>query len=233
MTEAERLLEDLAHFVAHELRNPLSALMGYAQILDESLEDAAAIDVERVRMIARRILERADHMNDITSVVLAMANAAAGRLELDLRPLSLCAVLAEGLASLPADVVGRVRVEVDEDADRFVADSWHLGRAVLNLIANAAKYSAADAPILVSATRDGQVVSIAVTDHGVGMSPEELEHVLDVSEEAASPSGPARGFGLGLYLARRIAEAHGGHIEVASEQGRGSTFTLVIPAAAL
>lgn len=233
MTETERLLEDLAHFVSHELRNPLSAVMGYAQILEESVADASAVDVERVRMIAGRILERADHMNDLIALILAMANAALGRLDLDPQPLSLSALLADGLTTLSTEVAARVRVEVADDADRFAADSWHLCRAVLNLVANSAKYSDRDTPIEISAVRDGDLVSIAVTDHGPGMPPEVREHVLDVSGDAATSSGPAPGFGLGLYFARRVVEAHGGHIEAASEQGVGSTFTLVLPATAL
>ena len=192
MTETERLLEDLAHFVSHELRNPLSAVMGYAQILEESVADASAVNVERVRMIAGRILERADHMNDLIALIQAMANAALGRLDLDPRPLSLGALLADGLTTLPGDVAMRVRVEIADDADRFAADSWHLCRAILNLVANAAKYSDADAPIEISAARDGDLVSIAVTDHGPGMPPEVREHVLDGSGDAVTSSGPAR-----------------------------------------
>jgi signal transduction histidine kinase len=119
---------------------------------------------------------------------------------------------------------------VDDELPMIRADADALSRALWNLLENAAKYSPADAPVRVFARRAGGSVHVGVGDRGFGIPPEERDHIFQtfVRGDGATRSG-IRGVGIGLALVKRIAEAHGGSIEVASEPGRGSTFTLVIP----
>ncbi|HSO36758.1 MAG TPA: sensor histidine kinase, partial [Labilithrix sp.] len=100
---------------------------------------------------------------------------------------------------------------------------------VSNLLTNALKYSADDAPVLVRIVRAGSSVQLSVVDHGIGIAAESLEMLFDRYYRASAGKARAEGLGLGLYIARLIVEAHGGRIDVVSQLGSGSTFRVTLP----
>jgi signal transduction histidine kinase len=124
----------------------------------------------------------------------------------------------------------RIEVEIDEAADHAVlGDPSRLERVVTNLLTNALEYSADDSPVKVRLARKGNTVEIAVSDRGVGIPPESMKVLFDRYYRTEAGKARATGLGLGLYIARMIAEAHGARIEVESEVGKGSTFRLILP----
>ena len=121
-------------------------------------------------------------------------------------------------------------VDVDEDLPAARADHDALEQAVLNLLTNAVKYADGDRRVELRLRREGQFGVIEVTDHGVGIQPEERERIFEPFYRARNPEhAHVQGAGLGLALVRHIAEAHKGEVTVESTPGGGSTFSLKIP----
>ena len=116
-------------------------------------------------------------------------------------------------------------VEVEVDIDR-------IGQVIINLLANARKYSVADTPILVNVTQNDGMCKISIRDSGIGIAPEVLPHVFERFYRVPGAevlTGSSVGFGLGLYISKQIVEHHGGHIEVQSVPESGSIFSVVLP----
>ena len=125
----------------------------------------------------------------------------------------------------------RITIEAD-GASQYVVlgDASRLDRVITNLLTNALKYSPEDSPVRVRLARGAASVEIDVIDRGIGIAPESQKLLFERYFRTQSGKAQATGLGLGLYIARLIAEDHGGRIEVSSEVGKGSTFRLVLPA---
>jgi signal transduction histidine kinase len=126
---------------------------------------------------------------------------------------------------------GRITIETDDDRPYVVlADASRFERVVANLLTNALKYSPVDAPVTVRLSRKGSDVELDVVDRGIGIAPDSVKMLFDRYHRTAAGKARAGGLGLGLYIARLIIDAHGGRIDVSSEVGKGSTFTVILPA---
>ncbi|MDQ3951419.1 MAG: HAMP domain-containing histidine kinase [Actinomycetota bacterium] len=219
MTENARFA-DMISKIAHELRSPLTSVKGFSATLVKRWDRFT--DEQRLQFI-ETIHHDAERMGRIVSEVLDLARLEAGRLELQIQPTSLRDVATKAVAN-HSDLGGseRVRVEVPQDAV-VPADAERLGHALSNLVENAIKFSD-DGPIVISAG-DGE---ISVTDEGVGIPKDAVGDVFSGPAPHAQKSGPS-GTGLGLYLTRKLVEAHGGSISVESTEGKGSKFTIKLP----
>ena len=213
--------------IAHELRSPLTSIKGFSATLvkrwDRFSED------QRLQFV-ETILADAERMSRIISEVLDLARLEAGRLELLPTEANVAAATEKAIvqvAQLPGG--DRVDVEVPEDVTAWT-DAERLERVIANLVENAVKFSESG-PIEVRATTDGKRMALTVSDQGVGIEPERLDGVFAGPGPTGQIAGP-RGTGLGLHLAKRLAEAYGGTLSVVSAVGKGSTFTLELPAKA-
>jgi signal transduction histidine kinase len=220
MTDDARFA-DMISKIAHELRSPLTSVKGFSATLVKRWDRFT--DEQRLQFI-ETIHHDAERMGRIVSEVLDLARLEAGRLELQVQPVSLREVAAKAVAN-HSDLGGaeRVRIEVGEDVV-VQADPERLGHALSNLVENAIKFS--DEGAIVVAASDGE---ITVSDEGVGIPDDLAGDVFSGPAPHAQKSGPS-GTGLGLYLTRRLVEAHGGSISVESRPGKGSTFTIRLPA---
>ncbi len=222
MTDNARFA-DMISKIAHELRSPLTSVKGFSATLVKRWDRFT--DEQRLQFI-ETIHHDAERMGRIVSEVLDLARLEAGRLELQVLPTSLRDVAAKAVAN-HADLDGAGRVTIDVPEDTVVhADPERLGHALSNLVENAIKFSD-EGPIVVAANDD----EITVTDEGVGIPEERIADAFSGPAPDAQKSGPS-GTGLGLYLTRRLIEAHGGTISVESREGQGSKFTIKLPAAA-
>ncbi|MDQ4096239.1 MAG: HAMP domain-containing histidine kinase [Actinomycetota bacterium] len=211
--------------IAHELRSPLTSIKGFSATLvkrwDRFSEEQRLQFVETIHADAER-------MGRIISEVLDLARLEAGRLELSSTDANVAAATERAIVQVAQMPGGeRVVTDVPDDVTAW-ADVERLERVIANLIENAVKFSETG-PIEVTARSDGERTTITVSDRGIGIEPERLESVFAGPGPSGQIAGP-RGTGLGLHLAKRIAEAYGGSLSVESELGRGSTFTLVLPA---
>ncbi|MGZ8492131.1 MAG: sensor histidine kinase, partial [Gemmatirosa sp.] len=236
---ASRARDEVLAIVSHDLRNPLSTIVMSARALTESPAATSSTTSSATSAASRadlaRIIARAGEWAlRIIRDLLDVAAIEAGRLAIHPERMTVQAI-AERLQSLvrvPAQAAGVEFSVAVEDAPRWIeADVDRTVQAVGNLVANALKFTPPGGQVRVRISRGAaELVAFRVEDTGTGIAPEHLPHLFDRFWQAgASHRG---GAGLGLAIARGIAEGHGGRVEVESVPGQGSTFTLLLPAGA-
>ncbi len=230
LQEAERSRDEFFALVSHEMRTPLTSIIGYVQLVldDEALGRDARRFLQIVHRNAQRLLRLVGDM-------LFVAQVEAGQLSLDRETLALRSVVVDGIdAARPAAEGAGVTIElVDDpsgDPDFVIGDRDRLAQALDNLLSNALKFSARDATVTVSLRHDDGFVSVAVIDTGDGIPAVEQEHLFDRfarSDTAIERGVP--GAGLGLAVVKAIVEAHDGTVELESQVGTGTTVTMRLP----
>jgi two-component system OmpR family sensor kinase/two-component system sensor histidine kinase BaeS len=227
LEHADQQRRNLAADVAHELRNPLQIIQGNLEgILDDVYEpndEHIVATLAETRLLARLV-------DDLRTLSLAEA----GQLPLRNDVVDVADVLADVQTSFSgqAEAAGLdVQVEVGVDSPTIIGDSGRLEQVLSNLVANAVRYTPAGGSITLRAESTRQGVRIVVQDTGEGISAEDLPYVFDRfwRGDRARSRADGAGSGLGLAIARQLVEAHGGHIDVDSEPGTGTTFTIELP----
>ncbi len=233
---AHRLARQQMDFVAgvsHELRTPLAVIKSAAW----NLTRGVIKDPEQIKRYSTLIGRESDRLIEMIEQALEFAGAQSGRQKFDLQPASVNELIDNVLASAqPLLSEGDFQVEKNVAADLplVMADAPALARALRNLIDNAMKYSGDNRWIGVRAQTAGGAkaeVRITVSDHGLGIPAEELKHIFEPFWRGSeATTAQIHGNGLGLNLVRNIVNAHGGDISVQSAPGKGSSFTLTLPA---
>ncbi len=216
--------------MSHELRTPLNAIVGYADMLDDDLDD---MERDEVRGDLRRIRQASRHLLSLISNILDLSKVEAGRMELFCEPIDVRTVVEEAVAAVAPLLSGRdvvVRSSVGVDITRMHGDLTKLRQCLLNLLSNAAKFTEhGQIWVRVRALGDDQL-RFEVQDTGVGMKPEQLQRVFEEFGQAdASTTRRYGGTGLGLSLTRHLVHLMGGTIEVHSRFGEGSVFQITVP----
>lgn len=227
--EAIRLREEFLSVASHELKTPLTPLQLRVQGLGRDLERG---DSERVRQHTDVIQRQVRKLSTLIDGLLDVSRITAGRLQLDLEEVEICAVIREVVSRHEQEAV-RAGSPIQVDVCEPLLGHWdrlRLEQVVTNLIANAIKYGAGK-PIHVLLTGDESRVHLEVRDEGIGISSEDARRIFERFERAV-PSRNYGGLGLGLYISRSIVEAMGGQIRVKSEPGEGSVFVVELPRSA-
>jgi PAS domain S-box-containing protein len=218
--EAVRLRDEFLVIASHELKTPLAAL----QLQLDSLGVIADLPERAVKQIGRAARSGA-RLVALIDTLLDVARVTAGRVVLTRERFEIGAAVHEVVDRFGAEaiqIVIREKGRVEGSWDRLRVE-----QIITNLIGNAVKYGAGK-PIEIKIASDGRVVSVTVTDHGPGIAEEDQGRIFSKFERAV-PEQHFGGLGLGLYIGRQLAEAHGGSIEVESKLGTGATFTLRLP----
>jgi PAS domain S-box-containing protein len=228
--EAERLALAKSDFLAnmsHEIRTPLNAVLGLAQLgIGRSADPIAA------RSGFERIVRSGRHLLGVINDILDYSKVESGKLDIESLPCNLSHLVKEvlELVSERADAKNlRLRVEYKASQDWVMLDTLRATQILVNLLSNAIKFTDKGRVVLSVDQRDGHLL-LAVTDTGVGLSPEQQSRVFTAFEQAdSSTTRKFGGTGLGLSISSQLASAMGGSISVSSELGVGSCFTLDLP----
>jgi GAF domain-containing protein/DNA-binding response OmpR family regulator/anti-sigma regulatory factor (Ser/Thr protein kinase) len=220
--------------MSHELRTPLNAILGYSEMLQEEARDQNAEgfvpDLQRINAAGKHLLE-------LINAVLDLSKIEAGKMELYLESFEvgpLVRDVAAVLEPLAQKNANRLEVQCAPDVGAMRADLTKLRQALFNLLSNACKFTergVVSVAVTRAAAADGDSIVFAVSDTGIGMTPEQMARLFEeFGQVDASTTRRYGGTGLGLALSRRLCRMMGGDITVASEPGRGSTFTIRLPA---
>ncbi len=216
--------------MSHELRTPLNAVIGFAEVLRAKMVGEVN---EKQAEYLDDIRESGEHLLSLINDVLDLAKIEAGRMELELSRFDLPKAIAQALTQVRGRAL-RDGIELGKDIDpglaEFLADERKVKQILLNLLANAVKFTPDGGKVDVSAKILNKKIQIRVSDSGIGISPEDQASLFEEFKQVGKDSArKAEGTGLGLALTKRLVELHGGTIRVDSAPGKGSTFTVVLP----
>jgi signal transduction histidine kinase len=216
--------------MSHELRTPLNAVIGFSEVLLQRMfGDLNAKQDEYLK----DIYASGQHLLSLINDILDLSKIEAGRMELTPAPFHLPTAL-ENAVTLVKERAARhgiaLQLAIDPRLGEVVGDERKVKQVVLNLLSNAVKFTPEGGRISLKASRTDGVVEVAVTDTGIGIAPEDQAAIFEEFRQVGSDeTRKQEGTGLGLTLAKKFVELHGGRIWVKSEPGRGSTFTFTLP----
>ena len=222
--------DEFLSIASHELRTPLTALRLALENMRrvssrEAIERLPSEYVERVLATAERQGQR---LEKLVTGLLDVSRIHMGRLELDVEEVELGAAVQDALGAVEDEAAqSGSEIEVRGEPVRGYWDRLRISQVVTNLLANAVKYGGGK-PVEVEFGPRGDQAYLRVRDHGIGIDPSDQPQIFERFERAVS-SRNYGGLGLGLYIVKRIVEAHGGTVEVASKPGEGATFQVVLP----
>jgi signal transduction histidine kinase len=226
--QARKLKDEFLSNISHELRTPLTAVLGYISILQEGisgpLTDGQRHDLTHVRRASERLLDLIESLIELTTLKR-------GELDVFVEEVDPRVPLREAIASLPTPAPG-VTVRLDEPTTqlpKILTDRKKIFRILVSLLGNAVKFTERG-EIVASVSLANDRVVYRVEDSGIGITPEAQQYVFDEFRQVdGSPTRRYGGSGLGLSLAQRLAQLLGGTINVRSNIGEGSVFTIELP----
>jgi signal transduction histidine kinase len=227
LMRAMQVKDEFIALVSHELRTPLTSIHGYASILLDS-DDLPERATRQIEVIARN----SDRLETLVDDLLEAARVAGEKLHLDLRPTDLVDLIHDAVeAAEPMARKAGVEISVATPPSLALAvDKKRIAQVLDNLISNAIKYTQPGGWARVELSSRADQVELRVSDSGIGIRPDELSQLFcNFFRTQEASTRAIQGVGLGLAITRTIVESHGGRIEVASQPGIGSVFTVVLP----
>jgi signal transduction histidine kinase len=222
------LRADFVSLVSHELRSPMAAVIGAARTLQDRWRQ---LTIEQRDAFLALIGDETARLASLIGDVLDTSRIEAGTFSYRFEDVDLGRLVADAVgAASHAQQDVRVVATVPSSLPPVRGDGQRLRQVLGNLIENAVKYSPEGGEVHVHASDDDGVARVAVSDRGPGIPADQQQLIFDKFGRAEVSGGSKPGSGLGLYIARSIAEAHGGTLEVSSRPGEGATFTLTLPA---
>ncbi|MGH7123129.1 MAG: MHYT domain-containing protein, partial [Stellaceae bacterium] len=235
LNEAASASQAKSQFLAamsHELRTPLNAIIGFSEMLAQEM--FGPLGNSRYRDYAGTIQSSGKHLLGLINDILDFSKLDAGRLELDVRTVDLTEIVRESvkmLATQAAEAKVRVDEALDTDLPELTADPRRVLQIVLNLLANAVKFTPPEGKVRVSTFRTDSGIALEVSDTGIGIAPTDIPKALERFGQVDNRlARKYDGTGLGLPLSKRLVELHGGTLELESEIGFGTTVTVTFPA---
>ncbi|HJR45655.1 MAG TPA: ATP-binding protein [Actinomycetota bacterium] len=231
LKEADRTKSEFVSMLAHELKGPMTTVLGFSHTLRQQWDQ---VDAEKRDRVLEIIEKEVGRLSRLVNDLLDVARMEAGTLRYELEPVSLQEVVESVLmvhTSLQSDHA--VLDEVPPEIPKVMADKDRIRQVVINLLTNATRYSPERTRVTVTAeeVEEGDArryVRLAVTDEGIGIAPQDAERIFTKFAMLPKPGWTQKGTGLGLFITKGIVEAMGGHIWVESEVGRGSTFYVTL-----
>jgi len=216
--------------MSHELRTPLNAIIGFSEVLQEKLFGELN---EKQAEYTDDILTSGRHLLSLINEILDLSKVEAGRMELELATFDLPLAIDNARTFVRERATRHgitLDVKIDERLGDIVGDERKIKQILLNLLSNAVKFTPEGGRIGINARQTNGSVEISVTDTGIGIAPEDQPRIFEEFRQVGGDyAHKVEGTGLGLTLAKKFVELHGGRIWVESEVGKGSTFTFTLP----
>jgi len=226
----EKLRDGLVHMIIHDLRSPLAGIYGFLELIREKARNTLSPDLLRFISDA---LGSAKQMARIIGDVLDTSKLEEGKLKLELTDCDLGGIMKEAISGLTPLLAGRELLFTPPEALLKVpADRELISRVIQNLVANAIKFTPKDGGVIrLDIAASGGLVRVSVQDNGPGIAAEYRQKIFEKFAQVELPAGRQQNStGLGLTFCKLAVEAHGGHIGVDGEEGKGSTFWFELPA---
>ncbi|MEG3619835.1 transporter substrate-binding domain-containing protein [Magnetovibrio sp. PR-2] len=216
--------------MSHDLRTPLNTIMGYALMMEEDADDDGV--PQEIRDSAKAINRNSGHLHRIIDDIIAMSRVESGRYEITPEPIDAELIAKESLSLSVGPATERwvkIRVEGADTIPTFEADPIALKHMIINLLSNAIRHSSEHGEITLQFAQDGKDALVRVLDQGEGMTPEQIKIARETFGQAGSSDKRKGGSGIGLTVVDRFIKLHGGHLDIQSKPGAGTTMTLVFP----
>ena len=230
LAEVDRLKTEFLANMSHELRTPLNSIIGFSRVILKEI-DGPLTDMQRTDL--RAIYESGQHLLGLINDILDLSKIEAGKMELNIEEIDLREMIKGVMSTAVALIKDKPEVNlqqsVPDDVPAIKGDSRRIRQVLLNLVSNSAKFTE-EGFIRVEAEAKPSEVTVSVIDTGIGISQEKIEEVFEPFTQAdSSTTRRAGGTGLGLSITSSFIEMHGGHMDVESELGKGSTFSFTLP----
>ncbi len=225
--ELARMQDEFISTISHELRTPLGFIKGYVTTL---MREDAEWDPEKRAEFLQIIDDEADRLTELIDNLLDSSRLETGILSMTIEPTKIAPVVRDSINRIQGvHQEMKITSELNPDLPIVAIDSTRIAQVLNNMLSNANKYAPSSAVVIRCQPQENMIL-VEVKDNGPGIPPEHLAHLFERFYRVPSDSA-ARGTGLGLYISRKIIEAHGGEIGVMSELGVGTRFYFTIPAA--
>lgn len=229
--QASRAKSEFLTRMSHELRTPMNAILGFSQLLDMDQENPLQpIQQNNVR----HILKAGEHLLELINEILDLSKIESGKVSLSIEEVHTCPLITEVLDLLkPLLDEKKLNTNIlppDTSGLSVMADRVRLKQVLLNLVHNAIKYNRQGGSISISCTKlNDRTVQIRIEDTGIGIHPDNLECIFKPFQRVDSDREPVEGTGVGLTICRKLAHLMHGSLDVQSEEGKGSCFSIVLP----
>jgi signal transduction histidine kinase len=216
--------------MSHELRTPLNSILNFAELVSDG--DLGAVNESQVEAL-HEVVNNGTHLLSLINDILDVTKIEVGMMELFVQDVNINELLASVMATAKVLVKDKPRVEIVTDVEpnlpTIAGDRRRIRQILLNLVANAVKFTSQGSISITARRQDGQLY-FAVRDTGVGIAPEDQLDIFDSFRQAQPGLLASTGAGLGLAISKHLAELHGGTIWLESEVGKGSTFHVTLQA---
>jgi signal transduction histidine kinase len=230
LRELDEMKSDFISITSHELRTPLTAIRGFVKTL---IRNRSRLSDDQVTEFMAIIDRHSERLSRLVEDLLLVARIESGGMRLQIEEVDLSKFLREMADSFTPEERSRIQLSAGDGGGPVKMDPYRVDQVLRNLVANALKFSSPQSPVILAASAADGWLRFSVTDRGQGIPESELGHIFERFHQAQPAlTREARGAGLGLYITKRLVEAMGGTIDVASRPGQGSTFTVALPARA-
>ena len=230
---ANKLKSEFIANMSHELRTPLNSIIGFSKLIGE--HDKRALDAPTITEYANVVQDAAQHLLSIINDILEISKLQSGKFTLDQREIYVDDLLISCISFFKvaaSDARVTLVSKIDPDLPQIYADPVKLRQIVVNLVSNAIKFSHGGTVTVGARSSSDGMITISVSDTGVGMTEDELLIALTpFGQVDGSRSRMREGTGLGLPIAKALAELHGGRLKIDSRKGLGTTVTIELPVA--
>lgn len=220
--EMELRKDEFLGIASHELKTPLTALRGYYQLIEEAFPE----NIEMSQIYLKKFDKSINRVNKLINELLSVSRIESGNFSLDKKENNLNDLLEEVINNFDKD---KQRIELTGNINgSFAFDYDRICQVIENLISNAFKYSPKEEKVMMLLEDRNKDVKVTIKDHGIGIAKNELQFLFDRYYRVKNKMN-AGGLGLGLFISKQIVKAHGGDIEVQSEEGKGTRFDVILP----